>query len=68
MHQPKFIKIINLAVDSKNSFNKDKSKYLAEALYISAKGTKHFYETLEFLSEIFPEIYNEEFEEFSKNN
>ena len=40
---------------------KFRENILALALYNSAKGTKHFYEALELLSEQLPEIYLEEF-------
>ena len=62
MKQTKSDKIIDLHVESKQS--SDKSKYLASALYESAKGTKHFYETLDFLSDTFPDLYGEEFINF----
>lgn len=57
-------RIIDLSVESKNSFSHDKGKWLASAFYVSAMGTKHFYESLEFLSEVYPEQYLKEFELF----
>jgi hypothetical protein len=62
MKQTKSDKIIDLHIESKQSSSK--SNYLAAALYESAKGTKHFYETLDFLSDAFPDLYGEEFIEF----
>lgn len=40
---------------------------LCEALYFSAKGTKHFYEAMDMLKDV-DEAYLEEFEELKKKH
>lgn len=55
-------RIIDLHVGSDNGFSHDKGKWLASALYVSASGTKHFYEALAMLATIYPDQYNDEFE------
>ncbi|KAB8156171.1 hypothetical protein EZY14_002830 [Kordia sp. TARA_039_SRF] len=61
MAKPKFQKINELIVMKGSGINK-----IASALYISAKGSKHFYESMELLSEVLPEAYKEEFEQLNK--
>ena len=64
----KYHKINDILVEYECRTNKsDGSKLMTacDALYVSASGTKHFYETLQLLSEINP-AYKEEFEELKK--
>ena len=58
--------IIDLSINLHKPHNK--VSILAAAAYVSAKGTKHFYETLELLSEILPYSYKDEFERLRKTS
>ena len=60
--------IIDISVASKNSTTLSKEYYVASALYISAKGLRHFYEVLGFLAETYPETYLKEFEDLQKES
>lgn len=61
MAKPKFQKLNELHPDP---YKRQKAiNHIASGLYISAQGTKHFYEALNLLSAWLPEIYGEEFNE-----
>lgn len=64
----KWNKINDILTEYECRFNKSNESRLltaCDALYVSASGTKHFYETLQLLAEINP-AYKEEFEELKK--
>ncbi len=52
MRKPKFEQIIDISLEKGPTAN-----IIAGALYVSAKGTKHFYDALRLLVEQLPEIY-----------
>lgn len=66
MKKPKCLQIIDISLNLSKCYNK--TNVIASALYCSAKGTKHFYETLNLLSDALPEIYKDEFEQFKTDN
>ena len=63
--KPKYDQISDIHVDTIDSL-REKGEFAAIALYISAKGTKHFYESLAFLASLYPSQYKEEFEKLDK--
>lgn len=61
MSKSKAYKIIDASIDGKYSIAS-----VFSALYISSKGTKHFYECMELLATVNPEGYKKEFEKLKQ--
>jgi len=66
MKTPKWEQLINLPQKTPANHTYNGKMVVASALYISAEGTKHFYEALEILNDVYPDVYGEDFEELKK--